>query len=196
MPLVSDGFTSGELDQIQRICGGSRLLAELAGGIISMRKVFGDDPEPCVYRSPPEFILRHGRLFDPKPFPAKYRKWRRGLHGCFENALELAVEAGGLAYAEGYALPGVGDLPTAHAWCVDADGCVVDPTWHGVLAGREYCGLPLDIRPLWRSHQRGEPFGLMFNDACLSEVLSGRRDWRKMLPSGASGQSPERRLSS
>ena len=183
------------------MCGGSRLLAELAVDAISLRTLYADRPEPCLYHSKQEFIVRHGRLFPPKPFPAKYRKWMRGLHGCFENSLELAVESGELAYVEGFALPASG-LPhlspraTAHVWCVDSDGKVVDPTWSGILAGSEYCGLSLDKRPLYELHQKGKPFGLLFNDLLFWDVATGKRDWRKMLAPCASGISPERELPS
>ena len=145
-PAVTQRLTSKERKHIEQISGGSRLLAELAVDAISLRSLNADLPEPCLYRSTQEFIVRHGWLFPPKQFPAKYRKWRRGLHGCFENSLELAVESGELAYVEGFALPpeGISEQPTAHAWCVDSDGNVVDPTWHTRMGGRDYCGLAFD----------------------------------------------------
>jgi hypothetical protein len=48
---------------------------------------------------------------------------------CTVNAAE-AADDNGLRYAEGYAQ--TPDQPgewIAHAWCVDDDGFVIDPTW-------------------------------------------------------------------
>jgi hypothetical protein len=46
---------------------------------------------------------------------------------CFENAGQLALA--GWPYAEGYAVrPSLG-IPLPHAWVLDGEGRVVDPTW-------------------------------------------------------------------
>ena len=74
-------------------------------------------------------LLAHGREWTPAPLPSRFA--RRLPKRCFGNALGLANQAKGLAYCEGYAISGyVGlPLPVEHAWCVSADGTVVDPTW-------------------------------------------------------------------
>lgn len=49
---------------------------------------------------------------------------------CFTNAFNLAVhdESSRFTYVEGYAYtPGV--MACTHAWVIDADGNVIDPTW-------------------------------------------------------------------
>lgn len=53
------------------------------------------------------------------------------MRQCFNNAYELAVENPGLTYVEGYAMHSV--LPTPHAWVVDEDDRIIDPTWTGIL---------------------------------------------------------------
>lgn len=45
-----------------------------------------------------------------------------------------------LVYVEGYA---AGIIPVLHAWCVDSDGKVVDPTWDDGI-GTEYFGVPFN----------------------------------------------------
>lgn len=57
---------------------------------------------------------------------------------CFENAARLAAETG-LRYFEGLAVCARNPEALHHAWCVDEDGEVVDPTWTDgvVYLGRE-----------------------------------------------------------
>lgn len=52
---------------------------------------------------------------------------------CFANAGRLALMDPRYTYVEGFAAARISDnltFPTHHAWVVDADGRVVDPTWH------------------------------------------------------------------
>lgn len=53
-----------------------------------------------------------------------------------------------LTYAEGVAEPSVGGW-FAHAWCVTADGVVVEPTWSET--GLRYFGVSLDDRTAARA---------------------------------------------
>lgn len=47
---------------------------------------------------------------------------------CYQNAGLLVVQNPTLTYCEGFAVSRVG-VPVQHAWCLDAQGQVVDPTW-------------------------------------------------------------------
>lgn len=75
-----------------------------------------------------DYVLREGEFFDvlentdgPMAVPGF----------CYANAYRFARRSNGtLQYAEGYALAEIGTAHF-HAWCVDPDGRVVDPTWHG-----------------------------------------------------------------
>lgn len=71
-----------------------------------------------------------------------------------------------------------------HAWCVDNDGNVVDPTWRDELMGQEYCGLVFKLLPLSNLHFRRMIFGFAFNDKYFNQILSGEikpRDWKTWL---------------
>lgn len=60
---------------------------------------------------------------------------------CYKNAGNLALEDDTLVYCEGWAYkPGI--IPLHHAWCVDPNGEVIDPTW-GTGEGHEYLGIGL-----------------------------------------------------
>lgn len=95
-----------------------------------------------VHRSLEELLLEHGRLFVPAPLGNGYR--RLPERQCYANAFLMASVREELTYVEGYAVCDFGDgdwLPLQHAWCVTADGTVVDPTWP--TPGVAYLGIPL-----------------------------------------------------
>jgi len=57
---------------------------------------------------------------------------------CFYNAFVAMMDNDGLTYCEGFAC-GDSEFAHLHAWCIDEDGVVVDPTWE---SGVEYVGVP------------------------------------------------------
>mgnify|MGYP001012730423 FL=1 len=62
---------------------------------------------------------------------------------CFVNAARLAAtRRDELQYVEGWAW---GKVPLHHAWCVDRDGNVVDPTWEPDPLLDAYFGVPFDL---------------------------------------------------
>ena len=86
-----------------------------------------------------DFYLLLGRSFRAAPLPAGVD--RGAPQQCYANAGRLAIESLELAYCEGYALkPGL--FPVHHAWCVNVDGQVVDPTWE-FDPNTEYLGVAL-----------------------------------------------------
>lgn len=83
------------------------------------------------------FLLATGRTFHPQALPSRYRRMQ--MKKCFENAMRLVKRSNGkLRYAEGYATSKLG-LLIHHAWAVDADDRVIDPTWRDP-ADCEYFG--------------------------------------------------------
>ena len=98
-------------------------------------------PAGFVYGSLEEFLLANGRDWpvaacqQVPPFVVYPR-------ACFENAFRLASRHPQYRYVEGVAL---GVIPVHHAWCLNVDDEVVDPTW--ARLGTEYFGvvIPLDV---------------------------------------------------
>lgn len=70
---------------------------------------------------------------------------RRGELGeCYANAGRMAMDNRRLRYVEGYAVPATVAFPMMHAWLIDDDDKIIDPTWDNA---RAYFGvvIPRDI---------------------------------------------------
>lgn len=131
------------------------LLAYLDG----VAKVMGDRP------SLPGFVKARGRLFKPAPLPASIR--RKKAKECFANALTLCAALPGLTYVEGYA---VSVIPTLHAWCVTADGTVVDPTWDDPERCAYY-GIPFDDKFAMHTIVEQGVYGMLGEPATVRKLL-------------------------
>lgn len=114
------------------------------------------------YLSMGEFVLTHGRRFTPQPtLPAGIKCGK--LRQCFKNAANIAIERDDLIYCEGYA---AGIIPVMHAWLVDVDGNVIDPTWCRKVGkvdfmGVEYFGIPISQKYLTMSLLDNEKYALI-----------------------------------
>jgi hypothetical protein len=88
------------------------------------------------------WLLRHGKFFCPGALPETYEVGEDKQ--CFLNAQTLAIDDNRLDYVEGYASH---IFPCRHAWCVTADGQIIDPTWHGRdghFMGKSYFGVGIE----------------------------------------------------
>lgn len=73
------------------------------------------------------FLLEHGEEFEANPRP----DWvpQMTVKMCFANCFKLAMEnQDKLAYCEGYVLSSDLPIPIHHAWCVEEDGTLIEPT--------------------------------------------------------------------
>lgn len=82
-------------------------------------------------------IRDYGVEFKAAERPSNVPKMR--YKECFKNAFELSMQTG-YTYVEGVAC---NLLPVHHAWCVDENGNVVDPTWDNPERCH-YFGIPFD----------------------------------------------------
>lgn len=102
----------------------------------------------------------HSRPVAPELEPGEMRM-------CYRNAGRLAISDSRYAYCEGYALR-KGLVPVHHAWLLDQDGCVLDPTWPHDDAN-EYFGVALSQRMLLEQTARSGVWGLLTDR--LSDVV-------------------------
>lgn len=91
---------------------------------------------PNVYY---DFLLAHGVGY--LPGPNTFDSPRLERHNCFGNSLHHAID-NDLTYVEGKVF--IYGCPLDHAWCVDADGNVIDTTAEG-KGINGYYGVPLRL---------------------------------------------------
>lgn len=84
-----------------------------------------------------KFIIEHGRMMpEMSPLHAGFK--RGALGDCYMNAGRTSWGHPDLRYVEGYAVPGTVAFPMMHAWLIDPEGRVIDPTWED---GAAYFGV-------------------------------------------------------
>jgi hypothetical protein len=105
------------------------------------------------------FMLTAGREY---PFtPGSFAGARGTPKECYSNAAHLAIWNSRLTYVEGLVHT---IMPIEHAWCIDEDGTVVDPTLD--LTGRvgeihAYWGVPFRTDYLKRALRANGVYGLL-----------------------------------
>lgn len=121
-------------------------------------------PEGWLYPSVEAFLLAHGRLWTPPVGPYVGRPGKK--NECFNNALNRLVGDDDMTYCEGYAR---GVIPVLHAWLVDSDGQVIDPTWTGTCGrpspGVEYYGVAFERTYVMETAIRSGVGGVLFNSS-------------------------------
>lgn len=106
-------------------------------------------PEDSV----PAFLLKHGRYFDGE----RVKGPRGKAHQCYANAGKIALNGVGYTYVEGYVE--VSGVPLNHAFLLDREGRVCDPT----------------IRPGGKTPLRY--FGVPFTEDFLRETVTAKEEW-------------------
>jgi hypothetical protein len=86
-----------------------------------------------------DLVLENGRFFEPVPRPKKYKPGDR--QQCYGNSCDLVVAHEDLSYCEGYVVVNGVSIPMEHAWCVTADGSLVDVTLRKPLIPLAYFGV-------------------------------------------------------
>jgi hypothetical protein len=117
--------------------------------------VRGIKPQHIKYL-PEEFLLAYGREWKitNKTFVGK-----RGIpKNCYGNAASAVDAYSNLFYCEGYAL---GIIPFEHAWLVDAEGNVIDPTMKAKHAPTAYFGVAFNREYLYKTLLKNKVYGLL-----------------------------------
>ena len=121
------------------------------------------------YMSGYDFVLKNGVKCIPQPYDAsKYAGVPRTKKECFRNAYYLSLYEG-LIYVEGL---GFNNLITEHAWCVDEDMNVYDPTWDEPET-REYYGVLFNMDYVEKIARESEVWGVIQNYKGRFPLLTG-----------------------
>jgi hypothetical protein len=124
---------------------------------------------PVPYTSTADLLLRHGRAYEWYRFP---RRLARGLpRQCYLNASRLALRSSRFTYVEGCAIGCSLGIPVEHAWCIDAEGRVVDPTWKD---GHDYFGVAFRTTYLRFILSLNRNGGLITNHKMGFPLLTGK----------------------
>jgi hypothetical protein len=105
------------------------------------------------YRGFEELVLECGRVMKPKPLPKNVKRGQPRL--CYANCQRLVLKNRSLTYVEGYAMAAGVSIPLQHAWLLDANGYVIDPTWE--TPGCCYLGIAFRtawIKSIWNSRKQ------------------------------------------
>ena len=84
------------------------------------------------YGGPDDALATDGRMWPVAADQSPGEKVVSVPKKCFDNAYRLARTSKNLRYCEGYAL---GVIPLKHAWVVNEQNEVIDPTWHMLRSG-------------------------------------------------------------
>lgn len=113
---------------------------------------------------PYRFVRLYGTAYEPARLPDGVQPGRPRC--CFANAFRLAAEQPELHYVEGFGtLWGCDTWLYRHAWCIDDDGHVVDPSWGADEP------LPLALRGLVLPIDLVEPYCFDESGGTLDEGL-------------------------
>lgn len=132
---------------------GKRVLDEYLSGISKMMPV----REGWAYSGFEHFVKENGRFYTPRALPTDVSEGK--IKDCFMNAWHLATERKDLTYVEGYAI-GTAIIPVLHAWCVDKNGNVIDPTWGTAKA---YYGVSFPTDFVIKTAMSRKKFGIIDN---------------------------------
>jgi hypothetical protein len=117
------------------------------------------------YRTYEELILDQGKPYQGAPRPKGVRK--RKDRECFRNTVLLVQSRPDLRYVEGYA---AGIIPVQHAWAIDQDDRVVDPTWREPEES-VYFGIVIPLETVYRLTIKHGVYGVLGNDYLLGAPL-------------------------
>jgi hypothetical protein len=108
------------------------------------------------YKGNYDMVLKEGSFFEVQERPKKIKQGE--MKQCYTNAGRLALDDDNYTYCEGFASTKQFGIPFAHAWCIDKQGKVVDPTWKD---GASYFGIKFSTDFLKQTILKTKTWGLI-----------------------------------
>ena len=130
-----------------------------------------------LYSGLEHFTLMHGAAWTPAELPLDIPVGEARM--CFKNAFELVMgDPRRYHYVEGYAS---GYIPVHHAWAVDQQGRVVDPTWSdrrpgNPVTGRIYVGTSFNFRYVVNTLNETKQYSVLDQWMIGWPILTGKHD--------------------
>lgn len=114
------------------------------------------------YKSNYRLILETGKPFlhrvEPPPFKGKPKS-------CFQNCLQGLWNHKNLYYCEGFAITDNVSIAASHAWLLNDDSEVIDPTWTGkMFTGCAYFGVVFHTDFVVSFAAKTKCYGILDND--------------------------------
>lgn len=129
--------------------------------VVALMAENGNRPRGWLYDGPNHFVLSHGHVGGLRTLTPDGASGT--LKECYSNAGQLAIDNDGLTYVEGIATTAI--IPLSHAWCVDPEGRVIDPTWFD-HEETDYFGVEFATRYLIEETLRTETWGVLWENEC------------------------------
>jgi len=126
------------------------------------------------YYSMEDFVYKNGQSFKARKLPKNIKLGT--MKECYRNAALLAIDNAKYYYVEGYAL---GVIPVMHAWCIDKNKCVIDPTWPD---GKEYFGVVFKKTYLFKYVEKYKRYNIIDNYQHRWPLLKLNKNiWREII---------------
>lgn len=120
-----------------------------------------NEDAPFRYKSIQKLILENGKPFltrvESSPFKGKPKS-------CFQNCFQALWNYSNLSYCEGFAISNEVLLAIPHAWLVDDNCEVIDPTWDEKYTGCTYFGVVFIEEFVRKTALKTKHYGILDND--------------------------------
>ncbi|MEW5860063.1 MAG: hypothetical protein AB1861_22190 [Cyanobacteriota bacterium] len=110
------------------------------------------------YKSTQRIVLDYGSYF-PRKIKSPFRGKRKA---CFENCFRRMLEYPNLIYCEGFSVGESANILIPHAWLVDEQGRLIDPTWTSrEVESSTYFGIAFDCEFVMEVAANAKYYGVL-----------------------------------
>jgi hypothetical protein len=121
-----------------------------------------------LYKSTYRLVLDYGKPFNNRLIPSPFRG---KIKQCYQNCFDPLWRRKDWYYCEGYAIDDDLNLAIAHAWLINDNGQVIDPTWKDNASGATYFGVVFQHEYVFEIAKITKCYGILENDYLNSHKL-------------------------